>query len=572
MDLTDTQIAKRLIDAMIIESSSSPLALKNTDSVRKLINKVDSPADYCVRDYGEDELVVKLGRVTDDLLRRTEQFDYSFVPLGLILEGEIVVQKGGKATKTLVPGDFLGLFETSDWLLTNKKRQIGDWTLVADSKVKVLYFSASALENDEFRDYLIGIARADKVPQPITDLPLLDWVASHTTKSRLPNYAIIAYTHLLPNNFPFFRHLAHLVGFGRMYVLEKPYSAVQSTYNDLIHSGCEVVRIKMEPGVPFEFAVQKSTEVLWSKVIEDQKKEGFTKMLIIDDGGDLCFSMPRERFKEVSYSSVQQTQRGVTRMTNSSYPIPPTVSVASSGIKKRVESIFIGDSVVAKLKELGQFESKRVGIIGMGSIGAAIRKALENEGINPTFYDPNFDANDHTAKHSIDSLFNNCGLIIGTTGKDSLKGIALERITGDKVLASASSADVEFSSLLKLAPPTTDPYATRGIKVHEHLQVNVLNGGYPINFDRQQNATPSEDIVLTRCLMYIGAMEAVGLIERGMFEGKIYGLDQVSQKKLLEKWIEQKGESSLVSKQEINDIVSYKVDTETNPPFSVWVD
>lgn len=530
---------------------------------------------FYIAHYIAGQKIVELGRTLDAELLSDNDFSYSDVPLGFIIKGEVTVTKGGKATKKLSEGDFIGLFETSDWLTTDRKRNIGDWTLMTTADTQIIYFSKVVLRDPvskNFCDYLISIARSDQVPQPITELPLLDWVASHTTKSRLPNYGIVMYTHILPNSFPLFRHLAHLVGFGRMYVLEKPYSTVSSVRNDLVKSGCEIVEMKMEPGIPYEFAVRKSADVLWSRVHEDQKREGFNKLLLIDDGGDLSLTFPWDKFDGVSVAAVQQTQRGVARLINSKHKIPPTVSVASSGVKKIVESMFIGDSVVEKLQGLGELESKKVGVLGLGSIGKAVKTSLEKLNTTPLFYDPGYTGDDVNARRSIDALFNDSDIVIGTTGTDSLKGVAFERIVGEKTVASATSADVEFASLLKLALPTQEPFGTRDVQVHDTLKIRVLNGGYPINFDREKNATASEDIVLTRCLMYIGAMQAVNMLASGKRDSNIYYLDTISQQKMLERWSKEKGEHSPVASNEIEGIVgATATEGQAKFPGKVWL-
>lgn len=584
--LTSAEVAWLIKSFQTKEHIAAPLALANIEALLSFFasqNSVEAEHNYVLVAYAPGATVVTAGKLSSQEISEHPNFSYADVPLGIVVAGEVLVIKGGKATKKLTAGDFVGLFETSDWLNTHHKRNIGDWTLVASTDVQIIYFGASALNGQnttarQLQKYLIELARTDHVPQPITTLPLLDWVASHTTTSRLADYAIVAHTHLLPNNFPFFRHLAHLVGFGRMFVLEKPYSTVQSTYHDLIKSGCEVVQVRMEPGLPYEHAVQKSLEVLWSKVIEEQRRTGFKKLLVVDDGGDLWLSIPWEALPDVTIGGVEQTQRGISRLTNSSHRIPPIVNVASSGTKKLVESVFIGESIVTKLQSIELLDNKRIGVMGMGSIGAAVVESLEKLGHQPLYYDPSYHQappGTPQARLSIDSLFNDAELIIGTTGTDSLKGVALERIHGHKILVSASSADVEFATLLKMAPPASSPFSTRSVQVHQDLTINVLNGGYPLNFDRQRDATPSADIVLTRCLMYIGAMQAVNLLESGEHQSHIYALDVKSQKKTLERWIQEKNASenpAPINIEAIDRIVGTTAQPKESPATYVWKD
>ncbi|MFA6042711.1 MAG: hypothetical protein WCV85_05265 [Patescibacteria group bacterium] len=536
---------------------------------------IDSPEQgFLIGQYAKLQPIVDQGKMTNDF-PETPAFTYAFVPLGLILKGEVVVRKGGKATKRLSTGDFLGLFETSDWLLTQRTRNIGDWTLVANEHTEILFFSAATLQSQgDFRVYLTELARNDRVPQPLTTLPLLDWVASHTTKSRLGDYLIIAHTHLLPNNEPLFRHLAHLVGFGRMFVLEKPYSTVRATYTNLVQAGCEVVQVRMEPGMPYEFAVQKSVEILWAKILEELGRSKAKNLLIVDDGGDIWLSLPWDKLANVRVAGVEQTQRGITRITSHGLRIPPIVSVASSGIKKLLESQFIGQSIVDKLlQEKILTPTTKIGILGMGSIGQAIAACLQKQNLSTQSYDASAAVGLKNTAASIDALLNDNEVVISTTGTDALKGIALERVAGNKILVSASSADVEFASILKLGLPTNEPFAARKVHVHAGFTLTVLNGGYPFNFDREKDATPSEDIVLTRSLMYIAAMQAVALIANGNGEGKIYAVDQVSQKHLLGQWLKEKASSknpAPITAKDTNQIISYTGSPNIAATPSVW--
>ena len=381
----------------------------------------------------------------------------------------------------------------------------------------------------------------------------------------------------MPNSFPFFRHLSYLVDFGKIFILEKPYSTVRKTYDNLIRAGCEIVQVKMEANLPYEFAIKKSLELLWDKVIEEQGNLRFKKILIIDDGGEIWRSIPWNALDRVSIAGVEQTQRGITRIIDGQNLKLPVVSVATSGVKKIVESFFIGKSIAQKLGEYNLLSGKKkIGLIGLGSIGLSIAEYLKDRGQKVYFYDTtnNHESSEQIVSYpSIDSLIDACDVIVSSTGKDALKGIAFERISGRKILASASSADIEFASLLKLAKPTDKPFGQRYIKLHKNLEIEILNGGFPLNFDREKNATPDEDIVLTWCLMYVGVMQAVKLIESDQRKNGIYNLDRISQKKVLERWVEEKNktkDSSSIAEREIDQIVSSNLLESGLDSETVW--
>ncbi len=564
------------------ECEYHPIPLTNARTLQSFFKAKKNKIGLSKVKYKKGDEIVHNGEITSDTLKVNSNLNYSFVPLGFVVSGSVIVLKGGRATKKLSEGDFIGLFETADWLSTKRSRQIGDWTLIADSDVEILYFSASILEQDDaetknLRTYLVELARTDHAPKPLTSLPLLDWVADHTTKARLSDCVIIVHTHLLPNSFSLFRHLSSLVDFGKIYALEKPYSTVKSTMNELVWTGFEVIPVKMTAGMPYDFSVHKSVELLWKRILEDQKKTGFKHLLIIDDGADVWQSIPWEALDGVSIAGVEQTQRGIVRIAKSPYRLPPIVNVASSGVKKMVESEFIGQSVVKKLKEMGEIDkAKQIGIMGMGSIGGAVQRALTSIGRTAIFYDPIYapGANaPENAQPSIDTLLNESDLLIGTTGTDSLKGIPFERAFGNKVLASCSSANVEFSSPLKFATTPEKSFDTIEISIHEDLTLHILNGGYPVNFDREKDSTPDEDIVITRCLLYIGAMQAAELLAEGVQEQAIYNLDRVSQKKLLERWLEDKaklGQTPHITHDDIDRIVDFKSVEVGKDMTSVW--
>ena len=541
--------------AMLAKLRATKLHSESETNVQQ-VHKVLSfeTDDSFLKSYKKDSIVVENGA----LFLNQVEFSYAKVPLGIILNGSVVVIKDKKATKLLRPGDFVGLFETSDWLQNNKSRHLGDWTLVADSAVEILFFSEVTIRNPSFKEYVVSLSRNDPVPQPLTNMPLLDWVAAHTTHTSFSEYAIIAHTHLLPSNMPLFRHLAHLVGPQRMFVMEKPYSTTPSVVNDLVQSGCEVIPVKVESGTPYAFAVQKSIHVLWDSVIEEYKRGLFSKLLILDDGGDVWLSIPFERLQGVPISGVEQTQRGTTRIESSAQTVPAIISVASSGVKKLVESDFIGRSVVLKLKEAGHIVSgTKIGVIGAGSIGNSVAETAVALGYETYVYDSikKTPVSGAVEAVSLDSLLNVSDLIIGTTGTNALRGVAINRVYGRKKLASASSADIEFSSLLRIAPMCADPFGSITIKVRDDLEFEILNGGFPFNFDRLGNASHEEDIVLTRALLYIGMMQARDVAD-GHASGGLYDLDIEAQRYLLEAWLAEKESAGIKVKEEFKDVES----------------
>jgi S-adenosylhomocysteine hydrolase len=555
----DAKQALDCIRTIPAESIQRDLARKNIEEVSiflEQIGRLEQSRHFLITRYQSQESIVSFGNLTASKFPNNELPIYAPVPLGIILSGEIIVIKEGKTTKRLLPGDFIGLFETANYLYLNSTRRIGNWSLLADAETELLYFSDLTQFRPEnrqfylqFENYLIDTARNDLVPQPITDLPLLDWVAAKVTKNLLEDTFVIAHTHVLPTSLALFRHLAHLVGYANMLVLEKPYSTVRSAADRLVKMGVELVPVIMVDGAPYDFAVKRSVEVLWDKVINIQKKRNIKRLLILDDGGDIYLSIPWNRLEQIEICGVEQTQRGINRLKNEARQLPPVVNVAGSQVKKKVESVFIGRSIVDKLKSLGLLDNlPAVGIIGAGSIGRAVTNDLTKLGIKVVTYD--IDRHIQEIKGvqtvtSIDAVINKVDIVIGCTGEDFLKGIALERIEGKKTLVSASSADIEFFSLLNMAYFPNRNFDTICINPHAKLELNLLNSGYPINFDREKAWVEAQNIQITRCLLYVGMMQS--LQSKVDCTQQILELDSTIQNDIIGQWRKLKREDDAVA-------------------------
>jgi D-isomer specific 2-hydroxyacid dehydrogenase, NAD binding domain len=552
------------------------LTSKNTDEVAKLIDRKFSNDFFVNQSYPHKKIIVNQGVFVKD---SNNDLDYANVPLGIIIKGSVIIHKDNKDTKKLEYGDFVGLFETADYLNTGRSRNIGDWTLTVEGGTEILYFTKKLFENsskevNDFKEYLLATARADYVPQPVSILPLLDWTAFHTTRSRLNDHVIIIHTHLLPNSVPLFRHLAHLVGVNRVYIVGKPYSTIRKAFLQLALAGIEVIPVSMKPGLPYSFSIKEAMEVLWHKVFEARKVNGFGKLLILDDGGDIWTSIPWDRVGDLKISGTEQTQRGVSRIVNTKLKLPPIICVATSGIKKEMESVFIAQSVTLKLKQNLELESKKIGVLGMGNIGHSIYSDLTSNGYECYYYDPINKDFGAVKYDSLDSLIDSVDIIVGATGLDVLNQLPFERMDGNKTLVSVSSADIEFASILNFGQNnSTDPFEKIEIQIHDNLNFTILNGGYPINFDRTVDSTPDDEIVLTRCLLYMGIMQAELLLREKNPKSGFYNLDPIAQHKLLAKWFT---DVPAKAKQFDFETESQNIDKAVRADFldtpSVWLD
>jgi S-adenosylhomocysteine hydrolase len=528
--LNETSATQRAFEKILLDSSGGDLR-------------------FALRRYTRGQTVVDSGNSADAFLTAHPAFTYSHIPLGLILSGSLTVYEDGVGVRHLKTGDCVGVFETAHWLNVSIARRIGAWTLVADGDLSILYIGGTALmdmESDtfaEFRAFILDLARTDHVPQPTTHLPLLDWTAAHINQDLLADTAIMIHSHLLPTNIALIRHLAHLAGKRNVFVLEKPYSTIRACLNEVVRAGVDVTEIALKKDDGYRDVLERGIAILWRKVTEAYANRAFKNLLILDDGGDIWATIPWQDMPGLRISGVEQTQRGISRFRKTRMPLPPIVSVASSGVKKIVESAFIADAILEKLRtDYGLDASRTVGVIGMGSIGQNLFNALKEDGYSALCYDAQKpeSAAAEDFRNSVDALIQDADILLGATGTDILRGVTLGKISGHKTFASCSSANIEFRTLLRMARRGQNALADRTLRPHDALRCTILNGGFPVNFDRRHEWEAAQDIALTRCLLYLGIGQALALLDIPTGTDNFYALDVHAQEKILQRWVAMK--------------------------------
>lgn len=251
-------------------------------------------------------------------------------------------------------------------------------------------------------------------------------------------------------------------------------------------------------------------------------------LLALDEGGLIHASVPDNLVARTT--GVEQTSFGYRSRWNY-----PTVLVCRSAAKLLFESQIIARGILRKLDCLGVLKSKRVGVVGLGALGAELARALIGRGVGIVGAEISAIPTDlRTIAVSLSELIGKCDVILGCTGTDALAGFDWTSCAGDRLLISCSSSDIEFRSLLKRGT-RGDTYGTINGQI-EDVRFAVLNGGYPINFDRLREWEHFEEIVLTRQLVLAGLQQAKALLgqsPRGIM------LNPQSQMHIVNEWLSQ---------------------------------
>ena len=230
------------------------------------------------------------------------------------------------------------------------------------------------------------------------------------------------------------------------------------------------------------------------------------RIIFLDDGGGLIKLAHEMLDNFESVFGVEQTTSGYEVLRNFCLKFP-VINVARSPAKLIYESPMIAE-VVAKhvhksLKTI-ELSGKNALILGGGAIGKSIYERVKYD-----FDVKIFDTNPGLSMIKATDFCNYISasdLIIGCTGKSTLRRKHYKLLKKGVVLASASSSDREFEAFYfrKNIDPISDPHSD----IHFN-GVNLLNGGFPINFDGRRHSVPANLIQLTRALLVCGVMQGL---------------------------------------------------------------
>jgi len=339
---------------------------------------------------------------------------------------------------------------------------------------------------------------------------------------KLADVALISLQHLLPSIVPLFeRFIAAGIDAQRLFVLGKPYSTVPAVAEALLRRGCHV-HLPGDAAFPAgEYAKYFGGLIrhYWHGIAANLPA-GVRKLVVLDEGGWLCRAIPESLVDSFEVVAIEHTMQGAFTIPEGAALSYPVVLMAASAAKTRFEGPVIADAVVERLMEsLETLDGVSIGIIGLGNIGQAVAAALHARSADSLL---GYDKLSYKGRElgflervsSLAQLVSRCDVLLGCTGRDSMgSGVALRSAGGRRRMASCSSGDVEFHRTLALlagqrpalrANPFEDLRGMVG-----DTEVRLLNGGFPLNFDRAREREHAARIQLTRELTYASVMQAM---------------------------------------------------------------
>lgn len=322
--------------------------------------------------------------------------------------------------------------------------------------------------NPLFADYTKG-----------NQMKVLEYFVENSSASSCRSIII---THVLPTAENFIEAVHKI--FPIALVIAIPYSSDLTSIEKLKKKGVPVY-------------LPSSTEEAFLKagpLVEEALQKGKSPLLVQEVGGYLAGHTSILARYENFLGIVEDTNNGHWRYVNAGSHDVPIVSMALSPIKD-IEDTVIGDAVIYSLERLYREEfhsilqGTRAGVIGYGKIGTSAAIALKGREMNVSVYDidptkcirAQFEGYRATPLHK---LLENSELIVGCSGKTSVRKEDIHKIRHNSVLVSASSKHEEFDlDAFNEACSFEDLSSI----VRKYIQKDkrvfyLLNQGSPINF------------------------------------------------------------------------------------------
>lgn len=326
-------------------------------------------------------------------------------------------------------------------------------------------------------------------------------------------------------------------------ILDKPYSNCPG-----IAEGLSERHVRYQPGSPpqllggYQFSFIRDVELTIRRF--QNRLSHVKKIIAVSHGRHFLELLPLKILQNYPIVGIEKTSSGLANPVIHGLPFP-VIAMASSAAKLQLESPIIAAEVVKKLTPLIPIADKPLvcGVVGYGSIGKAITDKLIAMGHKVIVYD-----HDHSRLKGITSakitkelvaLIGFADYIFGCTGQDITAAIDIINFCNrDKTLISCSSGDEEFLSLLQLVQQKQNgqlsqrPFDDINYRNEGNAVIRILSGGFPVNFDRKSEASPPEDIQLTRALSVASVLHAAELFEQPELiqRGGVYKLSSRWQK------------------------------------------
>lgn len=357
--------------------------------------------------------------------------------------------------------------------------------------------------------------------------PLIEFSSSFFEDNQLENYYIIGVQHILDTTLEMFKALFKKgLKPQNVSLIGKCYSTVPEVFKAMRDEGIDVCvsSLQFDSYLSFDETFKKNIRQFLLSRKEKLNSLSFDKIIILDDGGELLEQIDDFLMNSENVVGIEQTSSGYNKLVQREL-ILPIINLARSEIKKNMETPFIVETAMnllhRKLSKLSQIPQKIL-IMGNGVLGSKIHTLLQKD-----YEVMRFDINPEKSDIPPEKLNENLGefdLIIGCTGRTSLRQEVHRFLKKGCTLMSVSSSDREFDaiSLRRKTAKTTSCF--EDIEVEG---IKLLNCGFPINFTGQGEEEDPNLIQLTRALIISSIKQASVCTAKPGFVDMEGGIQQI---------------------------------------------
>ena len=406
----------------------------------------------------------------------------------------------------------------------------------------------AALDNFDFSADSIGI------PQ----LPLLDDYRQHYGSVDLSGHSLLVIQHQLGTTVPL---VSALIDDGidpsRVWFVDIPYSTHLDVREALLQLAGSLNRCPAPFTDPLvDYASAQLTRVI-ATLFDMLNHHHNTDLVVLDDGAyflralSVLHAISHEAARAFEGARmIEQTTRGHEFLKSHADELRQlgirALSIARAQTKLQFEAPFIGASVAtalaSKARALRPEGIDHVAVLGYGAVGEACARQLHHEfpRANMTIVDsdekrlqlattvyPNAKVQarlaDTEPRHPEE--LGHFDLVVGCTGRNSFTLQDRHLLAPNAILASGSSAAVEFdrAGFVDLADYRENDeieilnraethargiHADIGLRFERGVEVTFANAGFPVNFNGRRECLPDTAIQPTRCLMYAAVQQS----------------------------------------------------------------
>lgn len=345
---------------------------------------------------------------------------------------------------------------------------------------------------------------------PWKTLPLLSFAARLVPTVDLQDTVLVGCQHLLSSTVDLCGSLIEHRGLRaeNVFLLGKCYSTNQRVARVLERNGIYVSPLSWayRSGSSFDAQYQGYVRAFLSYVKHSIQQRSFRRVVLLDDGGQLISLGKNLGLPPEKVSAVEQTTSGFERLREQRLGFP-VVNVARSRMKLQLESPVVASLVQQKLRVLlkkYRIKKPKILIVGKGAIGSSLHAALRKKHV---VHVHDIRTHGQVFPHGFRKELGVFDIIIGATGTEILGVKDLRYCRIPVYLVSTSSSDREFpAKYLRLRGP-------RQSNCHADISfqgIHLINSGFPVNFDGEEDSAPRNKIQLTRALLILGVLQSIG--------------------------------------------------------------